>query len=293
MSIVERPWKVVVHQPHSAEPLYSDGDGRPVFAEWFGPGVISSSRALQAVIDGQTLQINGETPFEQRAQILEQCRGDILSHSPSKPSLGDARSHSTERTDTAGWIISAKAEVFVDGLGSFTPELLQLGPIPVLDSAYSQLPFEFIPDPKEATQCLEVAALNLKESPILRSIKNTSAPISVPAPDGSTLTAVMQLNDMVFEINLDQDERSIVIDRQYDRFHGKQRARVCVWSNAERNLLHDGIWYEPEEDRKNRVANSRYVANLAEPSRCVHLVIAPPSGAPLWSMIRYRFRTYP
>ena len=292
MSIVDRPWKVVVRQPSSGGPLYVGVDGRPVLAEWFGPGVITSTRPFSALIDGQELQITGETPFEQRAQFFEECQGALLVHSPAKPTQIEGALESTTQVDSPGWITAAEADVDVDGLGTFSPDLIRLGPIPVLDFASCAKAFDFVPVSPEAFNSVRVEAENLRDSPILKSIKNTSAPISVPDHNSAAHISVMQLNDMVFQIDLDQGQQTIVIDRLYDRFHGKQRARVSVWSIPEKVLLHDGIWYEPQEDRLKRVANSRYAAILSATSSSVQVVIAPPSGAPLWSMIKYRFRTF-
>lgn len=263
-----------------------------MFAEWFGPGVITSERPIPALIDGCEQLVDDHISFQERAQVLEECRGAIIVHSPTKPILGGMPTISTTQTDAPGWITSAKAAVEVDKLGNYAPEVIQLGPIPVLDQAASSEPFAFTPSPPQSTHSIEVSAERIKDAPILKSIKNTSAPISVPDQSGSILTTVMQLNDMVFEIELIEDHQTIVIDRLYDRFHGKQRARVVIWSIPERVVLHEGIWYEPQEDRQNRVANSRYVANLSQTSNSVQIVIAPPSGSPLWSMISYRFRTF-
>ena len=64
----------------------------------------------------------------------------------------------------------------------------------------------------------------------------------------------------------------------YDRFHGRQRARVLI----------DGQfatwWYEPEENRSARWAISE-IGFTIEPGRdSVTVTIDPPAGAPLWSV---------
>lgn len=68
----------------------------------------------------------------------------------------------------------------------------------------------------------------------------------------------------------------------YDRFHGRQRARVLIDGEFV------GWWYEPREDRIQRWAVGEFPipARALAGKESVQLCIDPPSGTPLWSVSR-------
>jgi hypothetical protein len=92
------------------------------------------------------------------------------------------------------------------------------------------------------------------------------------------------LNRMSFDISIDPQNTGVLLRRTYDRFHGRQRARVLVDGVA------IGYWYAPIEDRKNRWAEDEFFLPMyftsGKPK--VRVEIDPPAGTPLWSVSDYR-----
>jgi len=91
------------------------------------------------------------------------------------------------------------------------------------------------------------------------------------------------LNRMAFDISIDPQNVGVVLRRTYDRFHGRQRARVLV------DGVPIGYWYAPIEDRKNRWAEDEFfipIGFTAGKSK-VRIEIDPPAGTPLWDVSEY------
>lgn len=293
MSMSAEPWQVVL-RPHRAQaPIYVGPENEPVYCDLFGPGQIRAERDFKARIDGQTELRATECDFAERAVILEPLQGALLEALPAFPSPIDATSLSGKQVEGAGWITSTQADVIVDEMSQFSPEETALSPIPFLDGVISDSPFQYVSIESTFAECLHVSAQSLKEEASLSAIKNTSRPLVIPAPDGTEEQGVMQLNDMSFTFDVPTSHATLVIDRVYDRFHGRQRARVIVSDCADGRAISDSLWYDQSESRSDRLAKSRFVASIGEHSGNLLLTIAPPSGAPLWSFVSYRIRSYP
>jgi hypothetical protein len=93
------------------------------------------------------------------------------------------------------------------------------------------------------------------------------------------------LNEATFSIDLTSQTVGVLLRKTYDRFHGRQRARVLL-NNAPR-----GIWYEPEGNRSERWGVSTFAFPLCEttarsssPGEGTMLTIDPLASSPLWSM---------
>ncbi len=91
------------------------------------------------------------------------------------------------------------------------------------------------------------------------------------------------LNRMSFTLFLSKQNNGIVIRKTYDRFHGRQRARVL----AERKEV--GYWYLPKEDRNVRWAQSDFVIPKVFTKNKAQIVITidPTAGSPLWNVSCY------
>lgn len=87
------------------------------------------------------------------------------------------------------------------------------------------------------------------------------------------------LNTASWTLEVPRGAYAVVLRKVYDRFHGRQRARVLLDGAA------IGTWYEPEEDRRARWAVSDFGALLPEEApREVRVSIDPVAGSPLWSV---------
>lgn len=86
------------------------------------------------------------------------------------------------------------------------------------------------------------------------------------------------LNRMVVPLDL-TGAAGLVLVKTYDRFHGRQRARVLL-GGAEL-----GVWYEPFQDRDRRWAVGWFASRVPAKHRGpIALAIDPPPGTPLWSV---------
>lgn len=91
------------------------------------------------------------------------------------------------------------------------------------------------------------------------------------------------LNRMSFDISIDPQNVGVVLRRTYDRFHGRQRARVLV------DGVPIGYWYAPIEDRTSRWAEDEFTIPIgftAGKSK-VRVEIDPTAGTPLWDVSEY------
>ncbi len=91
------------------------------------------------------------------------------------------------------------------------------------------------------------------------------------------------LNSAHFNVQIPLNPQALILRKTYDRFHGRQRARVLVDGEV------CGMWYEPIQDRVNRwgigdfVIDLQFIHNKSE----VSITVDPPSGTPLWSVSQF------
>lgn len=113
---------------------------------------------------------------------------------------------------------------------------------------------------------------NLSEPGLLESLDEEGRPASG--------VVASHLNRMVVPLDL-TDAAGLVLVKTYDRFHGRQRARVLVGGEEL------GVWYEPVQDRERRWAVGWFAARVPPKHRGpIALAIDPPPGTPLWSVSR-------
>lgn len=93
-------------------------------------------------------------------------------------------------------------------------------------------------------------------------------------------TVASHLNAVSWTVHLPAGAQGLRLRKTYDRFHGRQRARVLIDGRFA------GWWYEPEEDREQRWGEAEFgvAAGLVEGKSVVRMTIDPPAGAPLWSV---------
>lgn len=92
--------------------------------------------------------------------------------------------------------------------------------------------------------------------------------------------AASHLNTLSWMVDVPPGTAGLRLRKRYDRFHGRQRARVLVDGRAV------GWWYEPVQDRVRRWAWADFGFDLeaGEVGKTVRLSIDPPAGVPLWSV---------
>jgi hypothetical protein len=95
----------------------------------------------------------------------------------------------------------------------------------------------------------------------------------------------VHLNEMRIELSGLAGPCGVRIERTYDAFHGRQRARVRL------NGCEVGAWYTPFEDRANRLRRDAFGFFVAEGAEVIEIGIDPSPGYPLWSVAELRIYT--
>lgn len=92
------------------------------------------------------------------------------------------------------------------------------------------------------------------------------------------------LNRAFWNVTIPPDAQILIIEREFDAFHGLQRARVFLDDEMA------GWWHAPFQDRRNRWAqDSCHIRlNNSQQGRTIRITIDPPSGVPLFSLGRIR-----
>lgn len=109
--------------------------------------------------------------------------------------------------------------------------------------------------------------------------------LSSLAEGGPFVGPVMShLNDARFQVTVPKHCQGLLLAKLYDRFHGRQRARVLV------NDHPCGIWYCPRQDRAVRWAWDAFGIRpeFIDGPGDLEVAIDPPAGTPLWSVSRLR-----
>jgi hypothetical protein len=92
------------------------------------------------------------------------------------------------------------------------------------------------------------------------------------------------LNRMRFVAQIDSGNQGVRIERTYDRFLGRQRARVFIDDRVVR------YWYAPESNRVRRQGRDVFWIPSAFSSgkSSIAIEIDPVAGSPLWDVACYR-----
>lgn len=92
------------------------------------------------------------------------------------------------------------------------------------------------------------------------------------------------LNRACWNVTIPPEAEILIIEREFDAFHGLQRARVFLDDQMA------GWWHAPLQDRLNRWAQDscHLRLNNSQRGRTIRITIDPPAGVPLFSLGRIR-----
>jgi hypothetical protein len=113
-------------------------------------------------------------------------------------------------------------------------------------------------------------------------VRNASKPeeLSSEFPDGSPHTALKSahLNEAVFAVSVPEGAQGLRLRKVYDRFHGRQRARVLV------DGAFAGWWHLPRQSRAARwaVADFFVAQPFVKGRASLEITLDPPASVPLW-----------
>ncbi|HXH60717.1 MAG TPA: hypothetical protein VNI20_05105, partial [Fimbriimonadaceae bacterium] len=229
------------------ERLYTDHHGRRIVCDVEGEGRYRTTGAVE-VAEGST----GAGKFDGTLVAFAgpgDCGVDVLS-GPSP--TGFKATHAAKSVEGCGWIVSARAPIQVDG----SHEPLQAEPafpVPFFLSADSMSPMEVA---LSQQRVILIDQFQVDDPEALKArdwrVQNASDVFELDSAfqDGTRLVAshLSHLNGAHWRVEVPQPNDGLLLYRLYDRFHGRQRARVFVDGRPA------GWWYEPRESRKARWA---------------------------------------
>lgn len=269
--------------------LYRDHHGRRVVADAEGPGEFSietaDSRLL--VIRDETAASEFQGRFDSSLTVIgsEDARGTVWIARCHHPLEGEP-----VRVDLpfrgSGWLLESGSVLEVDESGRSTPSRGPF-PLPFFRSIRGEGDALLVPS---SSECRLLDAWDIGDAAALSSrsfrVKNMSEvfPLASTFDNGRRSEAMVasHLNTASWQVEVPERCRGLRLRRLYDRFHGRQRARVLV------DGAFAGWWYEPLEDRQRRWGWSWFgiPPELVRCGATVELGIDPPAGTPLWSVSR-------
>ncbi|CAN5536287.1 hypothetical protein BH11ARM2_BH11ARM2_30540 [soil metagenome] len=186
---------------------------------------------------------------------MEEGEVEVRVRQPGREAVGDAESVPLPYGGS-GWLIRCAGEVFADGEA---------------DSANSCSSF-----PTPFFRRLEgrgaVSILRAPEAWRKASLEIDAKGTSHPHPVHGCRSV---LNELTMTVEVPDRGAPLRLWRTYDRFHGRQRARVFA------NEVPVGWWRDALEDRGRRISTSAF--GFHAPGGTVRIKILPQPGTALWS----------
>ena len=266
------------------ECLYRDQLGRRVVADVEGPG-----RYAIEPVDSRLLLFSDEAPTAEfqgafACSFTVIASGDVeaigsVRRGPGPPP--EAPSITVEGIyEGSGWIVGAPETVEIDDFR--TPSAVRR-PLPFFRSVRGRGRIEIV---QSRTVCRLLDRFSIADAAALKArawqVQNMSDlfPLSSTFSNGERREGLVasHLNAATWTLRVPNDCRGLLIERLYDPFHGRQRARVLADGRFA------GMWYSPIEDRVHRWSVSRFGLELPGECEEVRITIDPPPGTPLWSV---------
>jgi hypothetical protein len=271
-----------------ADRLYRDHHGRRVIADVEGSGRFQIDSALADL----SIEVD-ETPspvlqghFDANLLVASHTNGDVrvrVYTGPVDPPDGPLKEAS--EVHGAGWIVSADGPLFLDDRHETSPPPIPGFPTPFFRLARGPGIFRFVP---AATACQPIDSFSIDDTAARRArafrVQNLSAVTTLESSyengDRHTAPVASHLNAASWRCPVQPGAAGLMLRRTYDRFHGRQRARVFVDGRFA------GWWYDPAQNRSSRWAVSDFgvASELVAGQSEVEIVIDPPAGSALWSV---------
>ncbi|RYG49361.1 hypothetical protein EON79_01545 [bacterium] len=237
----------------AGECLYRDTLGRRVLADVEGSGTwaFEGSASVVPLVDGaNTPNRSGDFQFSLRFIAEDDGEAEVLVASPENRDLSNGVSVSLPYQG-CGWLVEAGEPVFGDG----SPD-----PLPQGAPFFMEL---------RGGGAAKIVPAQGRWVPLESDIPLKG--LSRPHPENGCRSV---LNELVIDF-IAPNDGPVRLMRTYDRFHGRQRARVFVGGEPV------GWWRDSVEDRQSRVAISSFgLFVFAGPQR---ITLLPQPGSALWS----------
>jgi hypothetical protein len=273
--------------------LYTDHDGQRVIVDVEGFGII---RLIAS--DSPVLTIRGGgapeeflPTFFNGAIVLALHSGEVKVQ-VLKGRLGPVQGEQIEAKGTyfgAGWVVGATSDFTVDDRHEVAPSPSSEFPVPFFRTVTGNGNWLIVPD--ESVQCKLVDSFSIGDELLLKQrdfkVQNISAisALNSTLADGAIRLASLacHLNAASFTVAIPKNNLGLILRKTYDRFHGRQRARVFV------DDVFAGWWYEAGENRTSRwhVSDFGVEEALTAGKPIIRVTIDPPAGVALWSVSAY------
>jgi len=186
----------------------------------------------------------------------------------------------------SGWVLEASDSIRVDDRKEIAPAPAKGFAIPFFRSVKTVGQLTLITS--TGIKCESVDRFRIDDALSLKvrdfKVQNMSAvfPLDSQFSDGTAFssTVASHLNAASFRCIVPDDNLGLILRKTFDRFHGRQRARVFVDNQFA------GWWFEPGEDRIKRWHTSDFgiAPEFTRGKSEVRVTIEPPAGVPLWSV---------
>jgi hypothetical protein len=268
--------------------LYRDHLGHRVLMDLEGSGEFRVERttvALQSVVDGRLFE--GPSSFSRSLLLSTTETGSVAVAVRTGGPSGKSRTVKLP-FEGCGWVTGCSEPFKVDGLHEWAPAPDEFLAVPFFLRVEGTGEAEIVV--VLGVEGRLVDSFDISDEAALKHrlwrVQNISkvSELNSSFADGTTFrsSVASHLNSASWTLKVPEGCQGLRLRRTYDRFHGRQRARVLVDGQVV------GWWYDPGQDRVHRWAESEFGIQgefLAGRSEVV-ITIDPPAGAPLWSIGR-------
>ncbi len=257
--------------------LYRDHRGHRVLADWEGPG--------RAVVEQAPAGLEFE-PGGGCAHTLapgSSCIFVLVGPPEPLPSSHVALEGMEGAFEGCGWVVGAEGSLRVDDRREIAPVPSPETPVPFMMRAEADR-LDIVRRPFRTRLldrfCVDDAQALAQRSFRVQNISDCTALDSTFA-DGTPHVArvASHLNTAAWNVDVPPGCHALLLRKTYDRFHGRQRARVMIDGHPA------GWWYDPVEDRSRRWGVSDFLvpSALCQPG-VREISVDPVAGSPLWSI---------
>jgi hypothetical protein len=282
MSTISARTEVRGYRFLGTEDLYRDARGRRVVADFEGAGEwkveVAETPILVLRDEERTEAFHGS--FAESLSVLALGPGEVrVRIEAGSPAPVLAPEWVEGCFEGSGWVVAAEGALTVDARREPAPET----PVPFFRCAEARR----LAVVRVGPPAVRIDGFRVDDASGMKDrgwrVQNMSRVKALTSrfADGTERTGPVasHLNVASWVTAIPPDNRGLRLRKTYDRFHGRQRARVF----ADGRFV--GWWYEPVEDRTARwgVAEFGIPEAFTYGRSSVHLAVDPPAGSPLWS----------
>lgn len=267
--------------------IYRDHLGRWVCLDVEGAGQFVVSHPVRAEIDGEIREETSKGSFRESLILfapetsVAEARVYLGGEPPETLPQAFPRSGMIQGR---GWVLAATHPFIADGYEVAAEAPSKTFPQPFHREIESEFPVEVVVTNDRPAQLVDSFLISDPEALKKRGwrVQNISAVVELDSNDVVGKVA-SHLNRAHWRVSIPSDNCGLLLQKSYDRFHGRQRARVLIDGQFA------GWWYEASQDRASRWWKTSFgiPAEMTRGKSEIEITIDPPGGVPLWSVSSY------